>query len=166
MDQFEKYIEFTGKSFPIPNFNNPFDSWRREGYECKFKLFNSDKLNYSKNKLIDFWTQHSYACGYKLGIDDRNAPVVGPSLYSYLKSCQYTDNIIKEHLIENEKLNSLIYGMWDEINELKEHNKNLSERIFALENKHSLPPDLVVIEEDKNILRLQSLFEKSPILLN
>ena len=38
-------------------------------------------------------------------------------------------------LSENQELKSLIYGMLDEINELKEHNKSLSERIELLENK-------------------------------
>jgi hypothetical protein len=36
---------------------------------------------------------------------------------------------------ENQELKSLIYGMLDEINELKEHNRSLSERILLLENK-------------------------------
>jgi hypothetical protein len=40
-----------------------------------------------------------------------------------------------EELDEISELKLLIYGMFDEISELKEHNKSLSERIFLLENK-------------------------------
>ena len=75
----------------------------------------------------------------------------GHYIFTYINSCQYTDHLIKELklsisslvqesylkseniLLENQELKSLIYGMLDEINELKEHNKSLSERKFLLE---------------------------------
>ena len=44
-------------------------------------------------------------------------------------------------ILENQELKSLIYGMLEEISELKEHNRSLSERIFSLENK---PPVILV----------------------
>ena len=46
---------------------------------------------------------------------------------SYLKS----ENMISE----NQELKSLIYGILEEISELKYHNRSLSERINCLENK-------------------------------
>jgi len=88
-------------------------------------------------------------------------------VYTYIKSCQYTEHLvepletknkelrneiqelklansslvkssylqIKDLSSENQELKSLIYGILDEINELKEHNRSLSERIEYLENK-------------------------------
>jgi len=51
------------------------------------------------------------------------------------KRSQNTEHLIQELNTENQEFKSLIYGMLDEINELKEHNKCLSERIHNLENK-------------------------------
>ena len=57
---------------------------------------------------------------------------------TYIKSCLYTDHLVdskvKELRTENQELKSLIYGMLDEIQELKEHNRSLSERLELVEN--------------------------------
>ena len=66
---------------------------------------------------------------------------IGSALYSHIKSCEYTDEKLKDLNTENQEFKSLIYGMLDEINELKEHNKCLSERIHNLENK---PPMILI----------------------
>ena len=63
----------------------------------------------------------------------------GEGMFAYVKSCQYTEHVIEERINkENQELKSLIYAMLDEINELKEHNNCLSERILFLENKQPL----------------------------
>jgi len=62
----------------------------------------------------------------------------GEGMFAYVKSCQYTEHVIERIDKENQELKSLIYEMLDEINELKEHNNCLSERILYLENKPPL----------------------------
>ena len=98
----------------------------------------------------------------------RNA--CGTGFFAFIKSCKYTEFLNKktlelfenqnkklklsisslvqesylksENMIsENQELKSLIYGMLEEISELKEHNKSLSERILLLENK---PPIILI----------------------
>ena len=60
-------------------------------------------------------------------------------------SCNYTDMIVKENtelfdlklqelVTENQELKSLVYNSLDQINDMREHNKSLSSRIFELES--------------------------------
>ena len=42
------------------------------------------------------------------------------SYYQYIKSCQYSENLVNELRMENNELKSLVYNMLDEINELKQ----------------------------------------------
>ena len=92
----------------------------------------------------------------------RNA--CGTGFFAFIKSCKYTEFLNKKTLelfenqnkelklsisslvqesflksentiLENQELKSLIYGMLEEISELKDHNRSLSERINCLENK-------------------------------
>jgi hypothetical protein len=59
----------------------------------------------------------------------------GEGMFAYVKSCQYTE---ESEVKLREEFNLLIYTLLDEINELKEHNYCLSERILFLENKPPL----------------------------
>ena len=63
------------------------------------------------------------------------------ALENQIKLCQNTEYLVQELNTENNEFKSLIYGMLDEIDELKEHNKCLSERIHNLENK---PPMILI----------------------
>ena len=63
------------------------------------------------------------------------------SLENQIKHVQNTEQSVQELKTENQELKSLVYGILDEINELKDHNKSLSERIQLLENK---PPMILV----------------------
>jgi hypothetical protein len=67
------------------------------------------------------------------------------SIFPYLKSCEYTEKVVKENtelfdlklqelITENDELKSLVYSSLEQINELKEHNKSLSSRLFELES--------------------------------
>jgi len=82
-------------------------------------------MDWFKMYTNDFYT---YFCG-------RDSIGIACSLTAYVKSCQYTEHVIEQ---ENQELKSLIYAMLDEINDLKEHNNCLSERILFLENKPPL----------------------------
>jgi hypothetical protein len=68
----------------------------------------------------------------------------GETIFPYLKSCEYTEKVVQEStelfdkklqelVLENQELKSLVYNSLDEINDLKEHNKFLSSRVFELE---------------------------------
>ena len=67
------------------------------------------------------------------------------SIYPYLKSCEYAEKIVEENNKElelkfkeieqeNQEFKCLVYNLLDQFNELKEHNKSLSSRVFELES--------------------------------
>jgi hypothetical protein len=116
MDQIKKITEFLGNLYP------QFSDCERHAFK---------KSNYTIPGEITRWWNMSLQdfVNYVHKTDG------GEGMFAYVKSCQYTDFVIEELNTENKELKSLIYGMLDEINELKEHNKSLSERIELLENK-------------------------------
>lgn len=120
MNQIKKIIDFLDISYP------------RNTDEERHSF---QKSNYVIPKEITRW--------WEMGLQDfvkyvHNANG-GEGMFAYVKSCQYTELKVNEFSTENQELKSLIYSMLDEINELKEHNNCLSERILLLENK---PPVL------------------------
>lgn len=149
-----KYLEFTTKSFPIPNVDLPLrpDARGEYAYNPEF-----DKICGLKNKLIGEWGSISAVFCIHLGHGIphnryRNDPALN-SLYSYLKSCLYTDQLVntkvKELSTENQELSSLIYGIWDEINELREHNKTLSDEINELKEHNKTLSERINVIENK-----------------
>jgi len=128
MENFETYAEFLNTSFPRMQHTSE--------WFCNMSSFTLSKFI----SFRDWWSKCSTEFSQM-----SNTGGVGYYLYTYLKSCQYTEHLVnlktQELSSENQELKSLIYGMLDEINELKEHNKNLSERIHILENK---PPLILV----------------------
>jgi hypothetical protein len=117
MDQIKKIIDFLGISYP------------RHTDEERHSF---QKSSYIIPKEVTRW--------WEMGLNDfikyiHKATSGGEGMFEYVKSCQYTEHLIQELNTENQELKSLIYGMLDEINELKEHNKCLSERIHNLEIK-------------------------------
>ena len=126
MEQIEKYTEFCHTSCPRPSESSEWFS-------------NMSGLAFCKIKSINQWWTTSME-GFRLNGGFGNG--AGHYIFTYIKSCQYTDHVVelktKELSAENQELKSLIYGMLDEISELKEHNKCLSERILLLENKPPL----------------------------
>ena len=121
MENIEKYTDFFHTSF----------SQRSENSKWVSKM---SELTINKIKNVaQWWHPCSGELVTKLGLG------IGHYVFTYINSCQYTDHAVeikmKEMSSENQELKSLIYGMLDEINELKEHNKSLSERILSLENK-------------------------------
>ena len=94
--------------------------------------------NGSKEKINIVKSCWRSACDdYITKLDGNNCGSYIQCLYGYIKSCEYTDKLIETKVqevnIETQDLKSLVYSMLDEINELKEHNKSLSERIDFLE---------------------------------
>ncbi len=83
------------------------------------------------------------------------------SIYPYLKSCEYAEKIVEENNKdlelkfkeieqENQEFKCLVYNLLDRFDELKEHNKSLSSRVFELESlleKKEVPevPNLIDI---------------------
>ena len=57
----------------------------------------------------------------------------GISVFSYFKSCEYTDKKVQELNTTVQELKLLIYDMINEIDMLNDHNKSLSERLHLLE---------------------------------
>jgi hypothetical protein len=140
MEQIKKYTNFLGDSYPRRT-DEERHSFQRSG--C---IIPKD--------ITQWWVlcSHEFA-KYIYGSVDG----IGIGLFTYIKGCQYSEKLVEESegkmrkelcirftssmvklKKENQELNSLIYGMLDEINELKEHNKCLSERILTLENKPPL----------------------------
>ena len=102
----------------------------------------NDTLNMEINRTKTYWTS---ACkDYISKLDGNTCVPFLCSLFGYIKSCEYSEKLIEKKVqefnIENVELKSLVYGMLDENNEFKEHNRRLSERIELLENK---PPILL-----------------------
>ena len=123
MDQIKKFINFLGVSYPLRT-DEERHSFQKSNYVIPKEI-----MDWFKMYTNDFYT---YFCG-------RDSIGIACSLTAYVKSCQYTEHVIEE----SEKrickeLKSLIYNMLDEINDLKEHNKCLSQRILSLENKPPL----------------------------
>jgi hemerythrin-like domain-containing protein len=116
MEQIKKFIDFLGISYP------------RHIYEERYSF---QKSNYLIPKEITKW----WAMGLQDFVKYVHSADHGEGMFAYVKSCQYTEHVIERIDKENQELKSLIYEMLDEINELKEHNNCLSERILYLENK-------------------------------
>jgi hypothetical protein len=130
MEQFEKYAEFLHNSFPRKLHNS---EW----------FGNMSTYVFSKFIPCNAWW---YKCSEQFcQMSNSGGSGVGNYLFTYLKSCQFTEHLVDSKIevlnSENQELKSLIYGMLDEINELKEHNKSLSDRLDLLENK---PPMILV----------------------
>jgi FtsZ-binding cell division protein ZapB len=137
MENYDKFVEFLHTSFP--NKSN------KSEWFCNMSQFTFSKIS----GISQWW--HKCVNDFCSGSGTSNSN--GYTLFSFLKSCEYTDHAITlktqelstenqklkstihELSVENQELKSLIYGMLDEINDLKEHNKSLSQRIDALENK-------------------------------
>jgi hypothetical protein len=123
MENIEKYVEFFHTSFPRGSENSEWFS--------KMSSFAFGKIT----SIGQWWHTSMLEFSSMSGTGNGG----GNFIFTYVKSCQYTDHVVelktKELSTENQELKSLIYGMLDEINELKEHNKSLSERILLLENK-------------------------------
>ena len=121
MEQIEKYTDFLHTSFPR--------------YSQSSEWFSKmSSLAFGKIRSIaDWWNQSMTEFSCHSGTSNGG----GHYIFTYIKSCQYTDHVVelksKELSVENQELKSLIFGMLDEINELKEHNKCLSGRIQSLE---------------------------------
>ena len=122
MEQIEKYTDFLHTSFPR--------------YSQSSEWFSKmSSLAFGKIRSIaDWWNQSMTEFSCHSGTSNGG----GHYIFTYIKSCQYTDHVVelksKELSVENQELKSLIFGMLDEINELKEHNKCLSGRIQSLEH--------------------------------
>jgi len=121
MEQIEKYTDFLHTSFPR--------------YSESSEWF-SKMSSFAFGKIIsvrDWWNTSMSEFSSMSGTTS-----AGNFIFTYIKSCQYTDHVVelksKELSAENQELKSLIFGMLDEINELKEHNKCLSGRILSLEH--------------------------------
>lgn len=143
MEQLKKYIDFLTFSYPQRT-----DEERHSFNKSTFKLPTS---------VTQWWTM---CCNEFARNIYGSGDIIGMIMFGFIKSCQYTDQLLKEsellcsmrikkikteiHVIsdENQELKSLIYGMLNEINELKEHNKCLSSRILVLENK---PPPIILV---------------------
>lgn len=154
MEQLKKYIDFLTFSYPQRT-----DEERHSFNKSTFKLPTS---------VTQWWTM---CCNEFARNIYGSGDIIGMIMFGFIKSCQYTDQLLKEsellcsmrikkikteiHVIsdeidkasneikaENNELKSLIYGMLNEINELKEHNKCLSSRILVLENK---PPPIILV---------------------
>ena len=123
MEQFGNYTEFFHTSFPRYSESSEWFS--------KMSSFAFGNIS----RVAQWW--HTSMMEFSQMSGTGNG--AGHYIFTYIKSCQYTDHAVeikmKEMSSENQELKSLIYGMLDEINELKEHNKSLSERILSLENK-------------------------------
>jgi hypothetical protein len=94
----------------------------------------TDEIN---KKTLEFFENQNKKLENKIEILVSNQIV----LENQNKHFQNTEHLVQELNTENQEFKSLIYGMLDEINELKEHNKCLSERIHTLENK---PPMILI----------------------
>ena len=147
MEQIEKYTDFLHTSFPR--------------YSQSSEWFSKmSSLAFGKIRSIaDWWNQSMTEFSCHSGTSNGG----GHYIFTYIKSCQYTDHVVelkskelsaenqelklsisslvqesylksKNMISENQELKSLIFGMLDEINELKEHNKCLSGRIQSLEH--------------------------------
>ena len=120
MEQIKKIIDFLGISYPHHT-DEERHSFQKSNYVIPIAI-----TKWWSMSMIDF-------VKYVHKTDS------GEGMFAYVKSCQYTEHLIKESgeklCKENQELKSLIYNMLDEINELKEHNNCLSERILYLENK-------------------------------
>ena len=111
---------------------------------------NLSKLAFSKISFISqWWFKGSHDFCSVSGTSNS----CGKEIFTYLKSCEYTDHAITlktqelstenqklkstihELSVENKDIKALVFDMFDEINDLKEHNKSLSERMELLENK-------------------------------
>jgi len=124
MENFEIYAEFLNNSFPRRSHTSE--------WFCNMSSFALSKFI----SFRDWW----YKCSTEFcQMSNTGSGEVGHYLYTYLKSCQFTEHFVtlktQELSSENQELKALIYGMLDEINELKEHNRSLSERIHLLETK-------------------------------
>jgi len=128
MENFEIYANFFHTSFPRYSENS---EWFSKMSEIAFSKIGS---------VRGWWDKCSTEFCQMSGSSNSG----GHFIFTYLKSCQFTEYFVtlktQELSSENQELKSLIYGMLDEINELKEHNRSLSERIHLLETK---PPILL-----------------------
>ena len=131
METLEIYADFLHNSLCIKNKNSI-------GGMSSFAFGKISSCN-------QWWTTFSTQFSQRIG-SNSGTPA---HLYTYLTSCQFTEHLVnlktddlntsvKELNTENKELKSLIYGMLDEINDLKEHQRCLSERIVCLENKPPL----------------------------
>ena len=142
MNQIKKIIDFLGSSYP------------RRTDEERHSFQNS---NYEIPRGITQWWEMGLADFIKYIHKASN----GEGFFAYIKSCQYTEHLVQELNTENKELKSLIYGMLDEINELKNINQRLNK--FELENKKlSSRLDLLInleSENNKNMRELSSRLE-------
>jgi DNA repair exonuclease SbcCD ATPase subunit len=130
MNQIKKIIDFLGSSYP------------RRTDEERHSFQNS---NYEIPRGITQWWEMGLADFIKYIHKASN----GEGIFAYIKSCQYTEHLVQELNTENKELKSLIYGMLDEINELKNINQRLNK--FELENKKlSSRLDLLINLESEN----------------
>ncbi len=134
MEKLETYAEFLNNSFPS-RYNN--SEWF-----CSMSSFAFGKFM----GVRDWWNKCSEQFSQMSGISG-----TGSYLYTYLKSCQFTEHFVnlkmdetnkvllklsKENeklCSENQELKSIVYNMMDEIYELKEHASSLSDRLQELE---------------------------------
>ena len=87
MEEIEKYIEFLHNSFPSQSKNNEwFD---------KMSQFSFSKISGIK----DWW----YKCSEEFCRMSGTGNSSGLTLYSYIKSCQYTESKVKEDIIDEFK---------------------------------------------------------------
>ena len=123
MEQKNKFIDF---------FINRFESSHNCDNGLEYEEKDYDNFIKKCNSFNEVWKSKVgvYANGYE------NITIT--TSQTYIKSCLYTEHLVelkvKELKTENQELKSLIYGMLDEIQELKEHNRSLSERLELVEN--------------------------------
>ena len=128
MDKYAKYakfIEFSDSTL--------YDDHKKFMGQCDHHLLNDARIafwSFANNKWTNLYR------GFRIN--------GGESIFPYLKSCEYTEKVVQEStelfdkklqelVLENQELKSLVYNSLDEINDLKEHNKFLSSRVFELE---------------------------------
>ncbi len=140
MNQIKKIIDFLGSSYP------------RRTDEERHSFQNS---NYEIPRGITQWWEMGLADFIKYIHKASN----GEGFFAYIKSCQYTEHLVQELNTENKELKSLIYGMLDEINELKNINQRLNK--FELENKKlSSRLDLLINLESENNKNIEKVISR------
>jgi hypothetical protein len=142
MDQIKKFIDFLSNSYPRRN-----DEERHSFQKSNYVIL---------PEITQWWVS---CCSEFAKYVYKSCDLNGYMMFTFVKSCQYTDYSIEQSegklryqltmsstrfsLKQSVKLMKEIKELRIELNELKEHNKCLSDRILSLESKQQSQPPLI-----------------------